>query len=229
MRYRLFVASFLLLMLASFSAQGALAKYSVRRTLAFAYDDTSPRVEFTTDAGLGTVVIDNDGGLNSPIMKKLWVVVGSGGRTTDLPGLSGFIWFNRQTTEGKPANQQGTGTIASTIEWGDVDGWTTKGGIFCHAVPSSICELATAADNETFPGSNLSSHYHFYTWTFHGTGYVANPFIHRTGVTGLGNVLYNLRGFEDGGGEVPALPLIGLLAVGGSVIAGGVVAMRRKK
>lgn len=211
------------------AAQAVLRRFEVRQLQVSQFDQLSPFPDFIKTPGEGTSVIDNDGGSGAPIVKRLQIVEGGGTTTSDLPGLSGFIWFNPRTVEGPAAAHTGAGDVTSTIDWGDVTGWTLTGGIWCHSVPSSICDLGVAIDNETVPAPLLSSHYDIEGWIFHGTGFTPTAaYVSRTAIMGLGNLVVFLRGTEAQNGTVPALPLIGVVTAGASIIAAGLAAMRRR-
>ena len=229
-RVRLFLVSLGIVALAAPAATGSLKKYDVRRSQQLHYFNTSPEVEFQSVLGLGKGLIDDSGA--APVLKKLLIVSGgASGRTVIVPQLSGgFIWFNEQSILAPADNQTGSGSTASSITWGDLTGWTITGAVFCHAIPSYVCDLAQSVNDDTIDAVLISTHYDIGTWTFHGTGFT-NPegFIHRTSTSDEGNLMYMLRGHEAADGTVPALPLLGISAVGVSVLAMGVASMRRRR
>ena len=232
-RVRLFLVSLGVVALAAPVATAALKKYDVTRSQLLHYESTSPHVEYQSQYLPGTKATIDESGPN-PVLKKLVVVSGAGGGTTVVtPALSGgFIWFNQEATQGPGNNQTGTGSTASSIVWGDVTGWTITGGTFCHAVPSYICSMADAAESDTLDAFLNSTHYDIGTWTFHGTGFVATPFVQRTATSvpwKPGNLQWFMRGSNAQDGTVPALPLLGIGVVGVSVFAMGVASARRRR
>ena len=75
----------------------------------------------------------------------------------------------------------------------------------------------------------LSTNYDVGTWPFHGTGFLhPEGYINRTGTVNLGNLVVFWRGKDLNDGTVPALPLLGIGAVGVSVFAMGIASIRRR-
>ena len=65
-----------------------------------------------------------------------------------------------------------------------------KGGVYCNSDPTTICTTVLFEDDDTVAVPVYSDHYLFHTWTFHGTGFRAEPYIDRTSDnTFLGNRL----------------------------------------
>ena len=229
MRIHIGLAALITFGLTALPADAALKKYAVRaRTLAH-FSDSSPHVfNVPTQPGAPSSkgVIDESGA--SPVLKKL-VMIGVLRLTTIVPSISGgFIWLNTKSISGPGNNQTGTGSTATSITWGDATGWTITGGSFCQANPSYICSLAKATHETTTDTTLISSHYDIGTWTFHGTGFTATPYISFTSTSDVGNNQVFLRGLERADGTVPALPLLGLGAVGVSLIAMGFSSRRRR-
>ena len=229
-RMKFFLISLGLVLFMAPDASAALKKYLVRTRALIMYAETSPRVEFISSGSVGGVGLIDESGAN-PVLEKLIIVARGPGRTTLVPGLTnGFIWFHGFTEQGPPSGVTGTGGTDSSINWGNMSGWTITGGTYCHSVPSYICGLATAVDQETVATAFLSGNYDIGTWTFHGTGFdMPLPYISRTGKTDLGNSTTFLFGPTANDGTVPALPLLGIGAVGVSVFAMGVASIRRRK
>lgn len=228
---RIYFLAIALVLMGSVSADAALSRYGVRASSILAYSGTSPELDFlTTNARQGSrAVIDDDGGSGSPTLQKLVRAVGGVSRTTSVPALSGFIWTKSGTREGPTTDQLGAGSVGGSIAWGFMDSWAISGGQFCNSVPSSICDLATREDDETVAPTLLSSKYDMHSWNFHGTGFVAEPYIEQTSkVNNFGNIQIILRGPLDPNGTVPALPLVGIGAVGLSVFAMGVSFLKKR-
>ena len=233
-RLKLFLVSLGVVALIAPGASAALKKYKVNRRTLIQYAQTSPKVELLSgnvEPFLGVGVIDESGA--SPVLQKLIMVVGGGGRTTLVPQLTnGFIFFNGFSEEGPSSGQVGIGTgtgDGQSINWGNLTGWTISGGTFCHSMPSYICDYAVAENLGTVETAFLSNNYDVGTWTFHGTGFLHDGYINRTGSTDFGNHMYFIRGGENNDGTVPALPLLGIGAVGVSVFAMGVASIRRRR
>ena len=231
MRIRLFIVSLAMVLLGAWGSQAALSRYNTRTTTLIHYNTSSPRTEILTgnphQSASGRVVIEDAA---SPILRKYRSGRGGGsGTTVDLPGLSGFIWVKGNDTNGPIDPETGTGDITDTIEWGDITTWTVKGGTYCHAEPTSICTTAFFEESNTIPTPVISDRYLWHVWTFHGTGFRADPFIARTGSNeSNGNSMSIYRGAVETSGQVPALPLLGIGAVGVSVIAMGMASLRKR-
>lgn len=232
-RLRVFLAGLGILGLIAPPADAALKKYALHGPSLIHYDNTSPEVS-TVDSqhNPGEVVLIDETG-PSPVLKKLLSVAGSldnTGVTVVVPQLSGgFIFIRQRSSAGPAPDQSGTGSTASSINWGNVTGWTLTGGTFCHAIPSYICNLAARVELETVPPPLNSTNYDFGTWTFHGTGFSLGEYISRTSTDATGNSQVVFRGSLRADGTVPALPLLGIGAVGISVIAMGAASARRRK
>ena len=236
-RLKLFLISLGIVALAAPGASAALKKYSVNRRTLTQYEGVSPSIEYISgnvEPFLGVGLIDESG--PEPILQKLIMVTGGGGgRTVLVPSLTnGFIFINSFSGEGPSGGQTGTGSGTAdgqSINWGNLSGWTISGGTFCHSVPSYICDYAVAEDLGTVSGAFLSNNYDIGTWTFHGTGFLQpGGYINRTNTTvNDGNSMFFIYGANDNDGTVPALPLLGIGAVGVSVFAMGVASIRRRK
>ena len=228
-RVRLFLVALGIVALAAPAATAALKKYDVRKTRLLHYQATSPHVEFSIwPGGIGKAVIDESGA--NPALKKFIIVVDQP-TTVIIPilGPECCLWYNQKFHTGPEADEVGSGSTASSITWGDVTGWTVTGGAFCHAGASYICSLLDAIHDETVDPVLVSDNYDIGSWTFHGTGFTATPFVHETGASTLGNLQWLLRGTLAQDGTVPALPLLGIGAVGVSVFAMGVASLRRRR
>jgi hypothetical protein len=173
--------------------------------------------------------IDTGGG--SPVLKRLKLVLAQS-TTTNVPALAGFIFRQQLVTEGprKGLNFTGAGSTASTIAWGLVTGWTVTGGIWCHSSPSYICSYAAFSDLATIDPSLRSPLYDLGTWTFHGTGFTASPFIYFQGTPAMmtaGNAQYQLKG-RISAGLIPALPVLGVALLGASLLFAGARFSRKR-
>lgn len=215
------------------AADAALKKYELGIVTLSQFSQASPRAEMIGNQVTGVGLIDESGA--SPILRKL--VYGDdpngppGGITIEVPEIgSGFIWLSGRDLQGPSNNQVGTGATASSINWGNTDGWTITGAEFCHSVPAVICSFADREDLVTGDPPFISTNYDTGTWVFHGTGFVMpDGYITFTNTAGgEGNAYTRLKGRVDTDGTVPALPLLGIGAVGVSVIAMGIASMRRR-
>jgi len=229
-RMKFFLISLGLVIFIAPEASAALKKYVVRTRALIMFAETSPTVEFISSASTPGIGLIDESGAN-PILRKLVQIARGPGRTTLVPGLTnGFIWFHGFTEQGPGPDKSGVGGTDSSIDWGNLSGWTITGGTYCHSNPSYICGLAAAVDMETVATDFLSDNYDIGTWTFHGTGFTMTlPYVTRTGKTDLGNSMFFLFGAAHQDGTVPTLPLLGIGAVGVSVFAMGIASIRRRK
>jgi hypothetical protein len=175
----------------------------------------------------------------SPVLRRL-VRATNSTITTIVPGLVRDIFTSNNFREGPSVLQQiyrqpvpaftGTGnsSAASTIRWGTVTGWSITGSFWCNSDPAVICTLAMGTDEGTVDPRFNSASYDLGTWSFHDTGFTSVPFIGSAFTSDPGNQTYWIRGFAKRVGTVPALPLLGVALLGSSLIAGGVVAARRR-
>ncbi len=235
MRIRLFIVSLAMVLLGAWGSQAALHRYNLRTTTLIEYNTTSPRLEILTgnphQTASGRVMIEaNKNFPNNPVLRAYRTGRGGGsGTTVNLPGLSGFIWVKGNATGGPTGPETGTGTLADTIDWGDISTWTVKGGTFCNSVPITICTTAQFEQDNTIETPVVSDRYLWHVWTFHGTGFRADAYIARTtNNTSIGNSMTITRGEVETSGQVPALPLLGIGAVGVSVIAMGMASLRKR-
>ena len=213
--------------LATAPATAALKKYDVRGTTLTHFITASPEVErtFPDPKDPDVAVIDESGA--SPVLKKL-LYLSDNHRTIIFPQLSGgFVFFSLKISEGPEANQTGTGSTASSITWGLATGWTLTGGQWCNSVPSYICTLGNVVSEATVDPFLESTAFDIGTWTFHGTGFRATPQVNFTTVD-PGNSMRIIRGALAQDGTVPAVPLVGIGAVGASLIAMAWSALRRR-
>jgi hypothetical protein len=221
------------------SAEAALKKYdlTVRNQTNSSNVNPNPNIAVpTVSQEFSTALIDGSGGPN-PVLRK-FVRAPNATITTTVPGLALQIFTSNDFREGPGVKQQiygqpvpaftGTGSTASTIRWGTVTGWTITGSFWCHSNPAIICTLAMGMDQDTVDPRNNSSSYDLGTWSFHGTGFNGAPFISSVFTSDVGNTTMWVRGFEKRDGTVPALPLAGVALLGGSLVAGGIAALRRR-
>ena len=232
-RVNLFLSALGVVLLTGPAADASLQKYEMGLKTLSQFFTTSPKAQFFESADTGAALIDESG--SNPILKKL--VFGNsspaGGITVIVPGLSGgFIFLKGFATQGPSPGQTGSGSTASSINWGNTIGWTITGGNFCHSIPSYICTLAQRADLATVPTPLISTNFDSGTWVFHGTGFTSDGFISFTSTTQpgtFGNANTWLRGQTDNDATVPAIPLLGIGAIGVSVIAMGIATARRQR
>lgn len=181
--------------------------------------------------GVGTAVIEDQAGSN-PVLKMLVQIVDPSTTTFDAPGLAGFIWLSNSGRSQGPAGElTGTGAVLGgqgSIEWGSSSWPNADETVFCHSVPSTICDLSQLSEDATLDRSTLFVFPLFMeSWLFHGTGFVSEPFIFFTTFSG-GNAQYGYRGVSAAPPPLPGLPLAGLAAVGVSVLAMGAGVLRRR-
>jgi hypothetical protein len=236
MGYRSFVASLGLLSLFAQAADAALDRYRVRNfSLAdFATKTPKTTIETHSEPGDGatndsTVVVDRSG----PTLRKL-LVIQQGASTFNVSFFNGFIWFSTNWRDGPKgsftatSSTLSTATNVGTVVWPILTGWTITGATFCHADPAFICSLAVGENLGSVDPDLRSTFYDIGPWTFHGTGFTSNPFVFFTSTT-QGNSQILLKGALDPNATVPALPLLGVGALGASLFAMGVAALRRRR
>lgn len=158
--------------------------------------------------------------------------------TVHVPSLALDIFVSNNFREGPGSGVfhggpvppfTGTGSTASTIRWGVVTGWTVSGWFWCNSNPSLVCNLAMGEDEATVSSRFNSDFYDLGTWTFHGTGFTATPYVNSYNSNDPGNVVYLHKGFAKHDGSVPALPVVGLVLLGGSLVAGAAAALHRRR
>ena len=225
MRFKTLAMSLAAVLAAAHPAGAVLKHYSIRWTNISDFNTTTPTLNLIPNNGVqpdSDAIVDNGGA--SPVLKKLTLALGSQ-NTVYAPGLSGFIFLSRSSTEGtkKGTSFTGTGSTSTTIAWGVVTGWTVTGGFWCHASPTFICNYARGADLVTSEPIFNSPFYDLGTWTFHGTGFTAVPFVWFNpppANMSTGNAQYQLRG-RLSAGLVPALPVLGVTLLGASLLFAG--------
>jgi hypothetical protein len=224
-------------------AEAALKKYSLIVRNATNSPNVTPNPDFAlakNQRNDHTALIDSSAGPN-PVL-RYFVRAADATVTTLVPALTTNIFVSNNFREGpgaisalyngnRPTPFTGTGSIASgnTIRWGTVTGWTITGSFWCNSNPAVICGLAMGLDENTVDSRFNSASYDLGTWTFHGTGFVGAPFISSYNTNTPGNTQMWVRGANRQDGTVPALPLIGSLMLAGSLVLGGVTAMRRRQ
>ncbi len=223
-------------------SDAALKKYRLQRVTDVNTEDVTPNPDSiprgSSDLGKeseGVALIEDSG--SNAILRRL---VDATDRTVTVlvPALATNIFVSNNLRQGPGAgifnggpvpSFTGTGSTASTIRWGTVTGWTQSGSFWCNANPGVICNLAMGADEDTVDPRANSEFYDLGTWTFHGTGFTATPYINSYNSNNFGNVTHRQKGFLKRDGTLPALPILGLVLVGSSLIAGGVAAMGRSR
>jgi hypothetical protein len=232
MRFETVVLSLAAMLVCAQPAGAVLKHYNIHWTNISDFNVTNPTVDKYPNNGRqpGSNAIVDNGGAN-PVLKRLTLQIGSQ-NTVNAPGLSGFIFLARFSEEGprKGANFTGTGSTSSTVAWGLVTGWTVTGGFWCHASPTFICNYASGKDLATVDPIFTSPFFDLGTWTFHGTGFTAVPFIWfipPPANMSTGNASYALRG-RLSAGLVPALPVLGVTLLGASLLFAGARMSRRR-
>lgn len=129
-------------------------------------------------------------------------------------------------------DQAGSGSLATSIAWGAITGWTQTGTAWCQATPGIVCTLAGyPGELQTVDPSSLLLRSDFYdlgTWVFHSTGFTATPFVQwRYTQTPGSNVQAVLRGRALPIATTPALPLGAALLLAGGLALASRTRMRR--
>ena len=232
MRTKSFVAALALVGFFSQSANAVLDRYAVRNFSIADFASSMPPTEiFAGEPGdgstdFGTVVVDRTG----PTLRKL-LITSSSSQTTFVSVFNGFIWFVVNWRDGPKG--QFTATSGSlpgnvgTVTWGTLTGWAITGATFCNANPAFICGLAVGSLLTSVDPALRSGFYNTDPWSFHGTGFRTMPFVFFTS-TLPGNSQVVLKGPLAPNASVPALPLLGVGALGASLFAMGIAALRRR-
>ena len=230
------------------SADAAIKKYRVRGPNINNTPTGSPNPNFTPSTGPvqakthpGQVSLIDDSNPTNPVLKKYLNDVVRSTTTITLDSEAGTAAFFATSFtagaggdgihQGTPAPFTGTGSTASgsSIAWGVVTGWTVSGNEWCNANPPVICSLASRINEETQKAPLPSSFYDLGTWFFHDTGYTTIPYVRQYFTNTFGNNMNGQVGFQVNDSTVPTLPVVGLALLGGSLVAGGIAATRRRK
>jgi hypothetical protein len=231
-------------MLAVASPAGAVLKrYGVHWTTISQFNTAVPPINKFPPAKdgstAGSVGIVDDSGGGAPSLKRLTLVsdshvtVETGGPVNALLYLS----YHREEGPRRGLTFTGTGSTSMAIAWGLVTGWTVTGGFFCHDRQEPyVCTYlslggAGGKDLATVDPLLHSTFYDLGTWTFHGTGFTAVPFVHDQdafpSTIGAGNAQYQLKG-RLGTGLVPAVPVLGVALLGASLLFAGARRSQRR-
>lgn len=235
----------IVLVIASSPSQSALKKYDLTiRAIVNSGTGALPNPNISNPGINGqefsVALIDSAAG-PSPALRK-FVRATDATITTITPALIVGIFTSVNFREGPGVLEQihgsavpaftGTGNISggSAIRWGIVSGWTNSGTFWCNSSPAVVCTLAMGMDQDTADPRFNSAFYDLGTWSFHGTGFSASPNVVLSYFSSnFGNQQLWVRGGESQDGTVPVLPLAGTLILGGSLIAGAAVALRRRR
>jgi len=153
--------------------------------------------------------------------------------TTLLNGPGAFVFVISRNTSGPAPGQTGAGSTAKStgsVDWGVIGGWDATGFGFCISSPTTVCDNNVTPHGVTTPTSVVqSSTYDMGTWSFDAEGdYEATPYIQRTSMGAMSNTIYELRGRFVGAG-IPALPLVGVGAIGLGLLTFGVRSLMRRR
>ena len=247
MRLRILIGCLAALFVVTSSADAAIKKYVNRGTNITNSPQASPNPSNTPTTGPvrtqdspGSVFLIDDSGAD-PVLKKWLGVTFRSTTTIVLDATSGTAAFFATSFtqgpggdgihQGTPAPFTGSGSTAggSTIAWGVVTSWTVSGNEWCNANPPVICSLASRINEETQKAPLPSSFYDLGTWFFHDTGFTSVPYVRQYFTNNFGNNMNDEAAFLVNDATVPALPLVGLALLGGSLVAGGIAATRRRK
>ena len=148
------------------------------------------------------------------------------------PGSFVFVTSENTLAPTVPFTAPGGTAPGATIDWGVIGGWVRTGQGFCISSPQTICTagaqlphgVTTAAPPINSPTYDLG------TWSFDAVGdyEAAQPYINGTQNGGTTNGQTQLRGAFVGGG-IPALPLIGVGALGLGLLVVGTRSVLRKR
>ena len=202
-------------------------------------------VLFPTDMSLyhaGVVrgrTLINDGGDDSPILVLLRSTTAftdtvGGTTTTNIPGTT--VTLDVVTTAGPSPNQGGTGDTLTTINWGNLVGWTQSGRLVCQSHCPGGCGLASSCipfvgfEGTGPPAPLKSSTFNIDPWVFAGDSFIGPSveFVNLSGgaVTANANGGGSLAGFSD---IVPTFGIGGLAALGAALVYLGTRAIRGRE
>jgi len=200
-----------------------LKRFSVHRTSLEQIDPSNGNL--IPFAGIGDSVIEAKGAAGVAKLLRLAVVTDDT-RTVCCP-VGGDIFRSVKSREGPAPNQIGNGGLDSSIRWGVVTGWTISGSFFCRSDPAVFCTIASGVDDATVDPPLRSAFYDLGTWSFHGTGFTATPFVYNRFTFG-GNEQWILRGGQRDR-FLPALSQRGLAALAACLLVLGALASRRPR
>ena len=83
-------------------------------------------------------------------------------------------------------------------------------------------------NKETTDPPSTSDFYDLGTWSFHGTGFSSVPFVSVAYTTSFGNHSLAYRGALLSDATIPALPALGVAALGALLAGGAASALRRR-
>jgi len=200
----------------------------------FPTDGTILRVNSVT----GMAIIEHGPTLTHLTAATTFLDIVGGTDTSTIPGATVTVdVITEISPSGLPVS--GTGSVETSIDWGELTGWTQTGRLVCITYcPGSGAGCGAASSCIPFvgfegtgpPAPLKSSNFVTDTWTFSGDGtgggFVA-PSFETTNLAG-GAVTANLllRGILRP--IVPALPLLGVAGLGAALVYLGTRAIRRK-
>jgi hypothetical protein len=199
MRWQRLAVVALAVVLAAGGASAALKKYQIRTTnISASLSDSPPNVRITQLPGPPGIAVIDDTTPGSPVLRRFTEV--EDGTNTYPLGLHGYVLFlSTNRTEGPTGEFTGTGSTDATIVWGVVSGWTVTGTYWCNASTAFFCGAVDFAHRESVE-----------TFEYEG------------------NYQHVYRGLRVLNGSVPAVPAVGIAAVGASLLAIGLTTIRRR-
>jgi hypothetical protein len=156
--------------------------------------------------------------------------------TTMIPGTTVTVDV---ITEIGPTGlpKAGTGTVETTIDWGNLTGWTQTGRLVCTTFCPGGCPTGVSScvpfvgfEGTGPPAPLKSGSFVTDTWTFSGDGTgggFVSPSFETTNLAG-GAVTANINLVGILRPIVPALPLLGVAGLGAALVYLGTRAIRRK-
>jgi hypothetical protein len=178
------------------------------------------------DDGVGTVTMDD-------VKVTLDVLTDLGeDRLNVLFGPGAFVFVDARSTRTiavpVQSNTSGIGVHGpsstapgATTEWGLITGWRITGINFCASSPVAICNTNGFSHGATTDNVLPSDTYDLGTWSFDAAGdYAGDWYIERTSNGGITNQGFILRGAFQGA-SLPALPLVGFVALAASLAVVG--------
>lgn len=196
----------------------------------------------------GGKVVINDTGNNAPTLQEMllqaeWDDFVGGTTVSGIPGTT--VQLHAENTLGPAANQTGVGSTTTSINWGELTGWSQTGRLFCQTncpAPFSDCDpdgpgpLPKASSCKPFVGFDglgppaplKASAFNTDPWVFTGAGDEFTSAAVEIVNLGGGAVRASAQ-FGGRTSAIPALPLAALGGLGAGLVYLGARALSRKR
>lgn len=184
----------------------------------------------------GSIVINDTGNtvptLQSMILQAQWDDFVGGTTVSGIPGTT--VQLHAENTLGPAPNQTGSGTTATTINWGALTGWSQTGRLLCvtncpgGCNGASSCKPFVGFEGLGPPAPLKGTSFNTDPWVFTGDTHSFSSTSVQIVNLGGGAVTAAL---EVGGRlvQIPALPLAALGGLGAGLVYLGSRALGRKR